>query len=223
MASSFVIAHALSTMTINGAIGMAVLHAFTTSDKTDSEDKIYKKAASFLYDLAFPVLSDGKGGKVRDRYGNERRVHVGYMKEWEDLAKMFKGDPVGFENLVFKGRSPAFEMGKAVVKSYADAEATPGMRMGEPLGLPFGGQAIREKLEGIDTSSTAGKLHDRTVRAGVEVAKQLQPMSIGSYRRAMNEKTDQGEDLHWFAKLLLTGGYRYVPMEHPNEKGEFKH
>ncbi len=223
MASSFIIAHALSTMTINGLFGMAISHAFTTSDKTDSEDKIYKKAASFLYDLAFPVLSDGKGGKVRDRYGRERRVHVGYLKEWEDLAKMFKGDPVGFENLVFKGRSPAFEMGKAVVKSYADAEAAPGMRMGEPLGLPFGGQAIREKLESIDTSSTAGKLHDRTVRAGVEVAKQLQPMSIGSYRRAMNEKTDQGEDLHWFAKLLLTGGYRYVPMEHPNEKGEFKH
>lgn len=223
MASSFVIAHSLSTMTINGAIGMAVLHAFTTSDKTDSEDKIYKKAASFLYDLAFPVLSDGKGGKVRDRYGKERRVHVGYMKEWEDLSRMFKGDPAGFENLVFKGRSPSFEMGKAVVKSYADAEAAPGMRMGEPLGLPFGGQAIREKLESIDTSSTAGKLHDRTVRAGVEVAKQLQPMSISSYRRAMNEKTDQGEDLHWFAKLLLTGGYRYVPMEHPNEKGEFKH
>jgi len=223
MASSFIIAHALSTMTIHGVIGMALCHAFTTSDKTDSEDKIYKKAASFLYDLAFPVLSDGKGGKVRDRYGNECRVHVGYMKELEDLARIFKGDPVGFENLVFKGGSPILEMGKAVVKSYADAEATPGMRMGEPLGLPFGGQAIREKLEGIDTSSTAGKLHDRTVRAGVEVAKQIQPMSIGSYRRAMNEKTDQGEDLHWFAKLLLTGGYRYIPMEHPNEKGEFKH
>lgn len=220
---SFIAAHAATTMALNGLLfgllGKLGVTGWAWSDETEGAETWAQKLKGLSKDIFFPVMADTSGNKFRRFDGSERRMHSGYMKEWYDLVS---NPPEGIKGLLTKGRSPVYELAKAVALAGMGAEKYPNWPYGDPMDAQLMPHRLKKYLEGQVEEGKDGELMNRgeaaAIRMMVELYNAPTPMTLGTLERMQKRHSEGKEPVPAATKLAYLLGMRDVPMEHPDEE-----
>lgn len=127
-------------------------------------------------------------------------------------------DPIGgLKGLALKGRSPIYELGKAITLAALGKEKYPDLPYGNPAELQLMPQTTKDYLQEVIDEGPNGTTMDAVqaavARMLVEVYNAPTPMTAGTLEKVNLRHSDGGETVPAITKALYLLGMRDVPME----------